>query len=98
MVASMFVVVTSLVLGLMINAAKNSFQEIDDHVHAYATQLILVDRSLRKLGPEAINARQPLVGYVQRDDRPRLRRRTVHRRRPHVRSADRRHQRRPQRS
>lgn len=65
MVASMFVVVTSLVLGLMINAAKNSFQEIDDHVHAYATELILLDRSLRKLGPEAIDARQPLVAYVQ---------------------------------
>lgn len=65
MVANMFVVITSLVLGLMINSAKNTFEEIDDNVHAYATQLILLDRSLRKLGPEAIDARQPLIAYAQ---------------------------------
>ncbi|TIW32424.1 MAG: DUF4239 domain-containing protein [Mesorhizobium sp.] len=64
--ANLFVVMTSLVLGLMINSAKNTFESIDHNVHAYATELILLDRSLRQYGPETQAARQPLIAYVQR--------------------------------
>jgi hypothetical protein len=64
--ANLFVVMTSLVLGLMINSAKNTFESIDHNVHAYATELILFDRSLRQYGPETQDARQPLIAYVQR--------------------------------
>jgi hypothetical protein len=64
--ANLFVVMTSLVLGLMINSAKNTFESIDHNVHAYATELILLDRSFRQYGPETSEVRQPLLAYVQR--------------------------------
>ncbi|MBB6411997.1 DUF4239 domain-containing protein [Mesorhizobium sangaii] len=64
--ANLFGVMTSLVLGLMINSAKNTFESIDSNVHAYATELILLDRILREYGPETDAVRQPLVVYVQR--------------------------------
>ncbi|WP_167514638.1 DUF4239 domain-containing protein [Mesorhizobium intechi] len=64
--ANLFGVMTSLVLGLMINSAKNTFESIDHNVHAYATELILLDRTLRQYGAEADAVRQPLVAYVQR--------------------------------
>jgi hypothetical protein len=64
--ANLFGVMTSLVLGLMINSAKNTFESIDHNVHAYATEMILLDRILRQYGPEADAVRQPLVAYVQR--------------------------------
>ena len=64
--ANLFGVMTSLVLGLMINSAKNTFESIDHNVHAYATELILLDRILREYGPETDAVRQPLVVSVQR--------------------------------
>ena len=64
--ANLFGVMTSLVLGLMINSAKNTFESIDHNVHAYATQLILLDRTLRQYGPETSAVREPLGAYVQR--------------------------------
>jgi hypothetical protein len=63
--AGVFVVTTSLILGLMINSAKNTFEGVDKAVHAYATELILLDRTLRSYGPEADAARRPLFAYVQ---------------------------------
>ena len=64
--ANLFVVMSSLVLGLMINSAKNTFETIDHNVHDFATQLILLDRSLRQYGPETEPARASLTAYVQR--------------------------------
>lgn len=64
--ANLFGVMTSLMLGLMINSAKNTFESIDHNVHAYATELILLDRTLRQYGPESDAVRQPLVAYVLR--------------------------------
>jgi hypothetical protein len=49
LVATLFVVMTSLVLGLMINSAKNRFEAIDRDLHAFATNLILLDRMMRDL-------------------------------------------------
>lgn len=64
--ANLFVVMSSLVLGLMVNSAKNTFESIDHNIHSYATELILLDRSLRQYGPETAPARQMLTAYVQR--------------------------------
>ncbi|WP_181956568.1 MULTISPECIES: DUF4239 domain-containing protein [Mesorhizobium] len=64
--ANLFGVMTSLVLGLMINSAKNTFESIDHNVHAYATEMILLDRILRQYGPETDAVREPLTAYVQR--------------------------------
>lgn len=66
LVASIFVVMTSLVLGLMINTAKNKFDAINQDVHAFATQLILLDRTLRRYGPDASDTRQRLHAYALR--------------------------------
>jgi hypothetical protein len=65
LVANLFVVMTSLVLGLMMNSAKNTLETDNRNVHALGTDLILLDRTMRALGPQADEARRRLVEYVQ---------------------------------
>jgi hypothetical protein len=65
LVANLFVVMTSLILGLMLNSAKNTLEMNNRNIHALATQLILLDRTLRALGPEAEPVRRGLTEYVQ---------------------------------
>jgi len=71
--ASFFVVMTSLVIGLMLNQAKNTLDSADKGVHAYAVQLILFDRAMRNYGAEqTAAARGSLLAYArQRSARPR---------------------------
>lgn len=69
LIANIFVVLASLVLGLMINSARNTFNSVDKAVHAYATELILLDRTLRQYGPETADARRHLQAYVQQASR-----------------------------
>src|SRR5262249_16292819 len=66
LVANVFVVMTSLVLGLMINSAKARFEAINRDIHAFATDLILLDKTLLLYGPEANDAGQRLEAYVRR--------------------------------
>src|SRR5690348_4295447 len=63
--AGIFVVMTSLVLGLIVNSAKNTFESADKNLHAYATQLILLDRTLRQYGADTAGARNTLLAYVK---------------------------------
>jgi len=63
--ANIFVVATSLMLGLLLNSSKTIFESVDRNVHAFATDLILLDGSLRHYGPEAAAARQQLAAYVR---------------------------------
>jgi hypothetical protein len=65
LVANLFVVMTSLVLGLTLNSAKNTFETNNRDIRTLATELILLDRTMRALGPEAEDARRHLVEYVQ---------------------------------
>ncbi|WP_455886230.1 bestrophin-like domain [Pseudomonas rustica] len=65
LVANIFVVMTSLVFGLMINSAKNTFEAIDANVHTYATSLIILDRSLSTYGQAANDSRMRLQTYVE---------------------------------
>src|SRR5215470_19130377 len=65
--ANIFVVTTSLVLGLLLNSSKKQFEAIDRNVHAFATDLIILDRSLRHYGPEASQVRTRLAAYVRQD-------------------------------
>ncbi len=65
LVANIFVVMASLVFGLMINSAKNTFQDIDNNVHSFATNLILLDRTLRTYGLAGNDTRQYLIAYVE---------------------------------
>jgi hypothetical protein len=52
-------------VGLMLNSAKNTFETNNRDVRTLATELILLDRKLRALSPEAEDARRHLVEYVQ---------------------------------
>ena len=63
--ANMFVVTTSLVLGLLFNSTRNTFEAVDRNVHAFATDLILLDRTLRQYGPEASDVRERLAAYIR---------------------------------
>jgi len=65
LLANVFVVIASLVLGLLMNSAKNTFEAVDHNIHAFATDLILLDRAIRTIGPEADEAHRGLVAYVQ---------------------------------
>src|SRR6185312_4616008 len=63
--AGLFVVMTSLLLGLMLNSAKTTFEKVDQNVHAYATELILFDRTLLLYGTEAKATRDSLLNYLK---------------------------------
>lgn len=65
LIANIFVVMTSLVFGLMINSARSTYSTVDASVHAYGTNLILLDRTLRTYGLQARDARQQLIAYVE---------------------------------
>jgi hypothetical protein len=63
--ADVFIVATSLALGMLINTAKGTFEAVDRNLHAFATELVLLDRSLRHLDAEGDEVRRRLVAYVQ---------------------------------
>lgn len=61
---NLFVLMTSLVLGLMVSTAKNTFETVERNLHTFATDLILLDRSLMQYGQETNALRQRLLEYV----------------------------------
>ena len=65
LVANLFVVMTSLALGLMMNSARNTLETNNRNLRTLATDIILLDRTIRGLGPEADDARAHLVEYLQ---------------------------------
>lgn len=65
LVANIFVVMTSLVFGLLINSAKNTFESVDANFHAYATSMIIFDRTLKSYGPETLDTQKKLIIYLQ---------------------------------
>ncbi len=60
----MIVVMSSLVLGLLTASLKRTFDTVDSDVHKFGTQLLLLDRTLSKYGPEAGDARARLRDYT----------------------------------
>lgn len=76
---NMVSVLTSLVLGLLITTAKSSSSAIEREIRGYAAELILLDATLRDLGPDANTSRRLLRSYTaqtlqdvwpKRGDRP----------------------------
>jgi len=65
LVANLFVVMTSLAIGLMLNSAKDTFETNNRDIRTLATELILLDRTMRSLGPDAEDARRHLIEYVE---------------------------------
>lgn len=64
--AGLFTLMVSLVLGLTVNSARNTFESVDHDEHVMSTEIILLDRALRRYGPEAQVVRRQLVDYVTR--------------------------------
>jgi hypothetical protein len=64
-IANIFVVITSLVFGLLITSSKSTFEAIDRNQHNYGTDLILLDRVLRDYGADANDARNRLITYAE---------------------------------
>lgn len=65
LLASSFVVMAALVLGLLLNSARNNFGAVESSVRIFATELLLLDHALLTLGPEAAPSRQLLAAYVR---------------------------------
>lgn len=63
-IASIFAIMTSLVFGFTLNSAASAYATIDANVHSYATNLIILDHSMRSFGPGAEPARLLLIDYV----------------------------------
>ena len=65
LVANLFVVMTSLVIGLMLNSAKTTLDTNTHNIHMLATEIIQLDRIMRALGPEAEDGRRYLLKYIK---------------------------------
>jgi hypothetical protein len=65
LVGNLFVVMTGLFLTLMLNSARNTLETNNRIIRTLATEVILLDRTMRALGPETEDARRDLVEYVQ---------------------------------
>lgn len=61
----MIATTTALVLGLLINSVKGTFDQVSRDVQVFAAELILVDRALRFYGLGAEDARTLLTRYTQ---------------------------------
>lgn len=64
-VGTIFALMTSLVLGLMITATRTTFEEVDNDVRSLASQFVLMDVTLDEYGPEAAEARRALRTYAR---------------------------------
>lgn len=64
-IANIFVVMTSLLFGLLITSSKSTFEGIDRNIHTYATELVLLDKAFRNYGADATQARTALITYVE---------------------------------
>ena len=64
MVIGFLVTIASIVMGLLISAAKNSIETTEDHWAKYAALLIRLDQSLRNYGPESEPIRRRLQSFT----------------------------------
>ena len=58
------VTLTALVLGLLVASAKESFDTKSEEIRQSSVKVILIDRNLRQLGPQAKGARDLLRRWV----------------------------------
>ena len=62
----MVVVLSALVLGLLIASVKNHFDTTTRDLKHFATQIVLLDRTLHAYGPQGGSARTLIQQYVER--------------------------------
>lgn len=63
--ATVFILMASILLGLLVNSVRNTFETADRTLHTFATEIILLDRLMRQYGPETAGARKELADYTQ---------------------------------
>jgi len=64
LIASVFSVMTSLALGLLISSAKGTFDTADRDVHQFASDSVLFDRTLFRYGHDADPTRRKFQVYL----------------------------------
>jgi hypothetical protein len=64
LIASVFTVMTSLALGLLISSAKGTFDTADRDVHQFASDSVLLDRTLFRYGHDADTTRHKFQAYL----------------------------------
>jgi hypothetical protein len=62
----MVIILSALVLGLLIASVKNHFDTATRDLKHFATEIVLLDRTLRTYGPQADSARALIEQYVER--------------------------------
>ena len=62
----MVVVLSAFVLGLLIASVKTTFDAAARDLERFSTEIVLLDRSLRAYGPQALPTRNLLEHYVER--------------------------------
>jgi hypothetical protein len=62
----MIIAMSTLVLGLLTASVKAEFDAVNTDVKTFATEIVLLDRTLRFYGQDAEPARQDLIRYVDR--------------------------------
>jgi hypothetical protein len=63
--SAMIATLVALVIGLLVSSAKSSFDQASDGVSQTGTKVILLDRTLRRYGPEATPIRVRMSEVVQ---------------------------------
>ena len=62
----MIIAMSTLVLGLLTASVKGAFDSVNADVKLFATEIVMLDRTLRFYGPDAEPARQDLIRYTDR--------------------------------
>jgi hypothetical protein len=65
LVMNFFVVMTGLLLGLMLNSARNALETNNGNIRVLATEIVLLDRTMRALGSETEDAHRHLIEYIK---------------------------------
>lgn len=63
--ANFLTVMTSLLLGLMLNAARTGFEQVRHDIQATATQVVVLDHTLARYGAGAEGARRQLALFAR---------------------------------
>jgi hypothetical protein len=63
--SGMIATLVALVVGLLVSSAKSSFDQANEGLAQAGAKVILLDRTLRRYGPEAMPIRRRLTGVIQ---------------------------------
>jgi hypothetical protein len=62
----MLILMASVILGLMTESARSSFESANQNLHRFSVDIVLLGRTLRDYGPDGERALNGLVRYTER--------------------------------